>query len=146
MAATTDSWGCWRPGLGCKDRPSLSVYRVAWEEIKLVKGAMEITNQFYSPLRTVATAQAYFHVFFYEQQQRQGDAGFGGGESKRCQYPPMDIALTALLVASKAEETYKKIRAILSAAFLELNPSFSGTDVDVNVRRTDEMLGGSYPH
>lgn len=45
----------------------------------------------------------------------------------------MDIALTALLVASKAEETFKKIRAILSAAFIELNPSFAGSDVDVNV-------------
>lgn len=44
-----------------------------------------------------------------------------------------DIALTAILVASKAEETYKKIRQILAAAFLVLNPSFAGTDLDVKV-------------
>lgn len=36
-------------------------------------------------------------------------------------------------MASKAEETYKKIRQILAAAFLVLNPSFAGSDVDVKV-------------
>jgi hypothetical protein len=34
----------------------------------------------------------------------------------------MDIALTTLLVASKAEETSQRIRHLLSAAYLVLNP------------------------
>lgn len=45
-------------------------------------------------------------------------------------YPPMDMALTALLVASKAEETYKKIRQILTAAVTLLNPSAQVDQVD----------------
>jgi len=45
----------------------------------------------------------------------------------------MDIALTCVLVASKAEETYKKIRQILAVAFLILNPTFHGDEVDVKV-------------
>lgn len=48
-------------------------------------------------------------------------------------YPPLDIALTSVLVACKAEETYKKIRQILVAAFLILNPSYQGTEVDIKV-------------
>jgi len=48
-------------------------------------------------------------------------------------FPPLDIALTCVLVACKAEETYKKIRQILSAAFVILNPQFKGSEVDVKV-------------
>lgn len=38
-----------------------------------------------------------------------------------------------MLVASKAEETYKKIRQILAAAFKILNPDFAGTDDEVKI-------------
>ena len=47
--------------------------------------------------------------------------------------PPLDIALTAVLVACKAEETYKKIRQILAAAFVILHPEFRGSEIDIKV-------------
>ena len=102
----------------------MSIYPITWQTAQLVS-INSLLKSYGSPLRTVATAQTYFHVFFHEQTHLEG---------REQRYPPMDIALTALLVASKAEETFKKIRAILSAAFIELNPSFAGSDVDVNVR------------
>lgn len=49
-------------------------------------------------------------------------------------YPPLDIALTSVFVGSKAEETYKKIREILAAAFLILNPDFQGAEVDIKAQ------------
>lgn len=77
------------------------------------------SNSFSSPLRTIATGQLYFHLFFARHSMAK--------------YPPLDIALTAVIVASKAEETFKKIRQILTAAFLILNPQFKGTEIDVKV-------------
>lgn len=65
----------------------------------------------YSPFRTVATAQLYFHLFFVKHTLV--DDGH---------FPPMDIALTALLVACKAEGTYCRIHHLLSAAYLTLHP------------------------
>lgn len=44
-------------------------------------------------------------------------------------FPFMDIALTAVLVASKAEETYKKIRHILQAALQILSPELQEVEV-----------------
>lgn len=49
------------------------------------------------------------------------------------QFPHLDIALTCVLTACKAEETYKKIKQILAAAFVILNPNFKGNDVDIKV-------------
>lgn len=59
-------------------------------------------------------------------------------------FPPLDIALTSVLVASKAEETYKKIRQILAAAFLILNPEFKGSEVDIKVRNKTFSLLNVY--
>ena len=86
----------------------------------------------YSPFRTMASAQLYFHLFFTKYAMNE--------------YPHMDIALTALLVASKAEETYKKIRQILAAAFLTLNPTFSGTDLDVKIVEEHRARVTQYEH
>lgn len=78
------------------------------------------------PLRTIATSQLYFHLFFTRHSMKS--------------VPPLDIALTSVLVASKAEETYKKIRQILAAAFLILNPEFKGSEVDIKVQNTYDFL------
>lgn len=58
----------------------------------------------------------------------------------------MDIALTCLLVACKAEETYKKIRQILSAAFLTLNPQFKGDELDVKIVEEHRVRVAQYEH
>lgn len=65
------------------------------------------------PLRTCFTAQLYFHRFFARHPRKTDDY-----------VAPMDIALTCLLVAAKAEETYLRIRQILAGAFLVLNPDW----------------------
>jgi len=54
-------------------------------------------------------------------------------------YPPLDIALTSVFVGSKAEETYKKIREILAAAFLILNPDYQGAEVDIKVSPSSDL-------
>jgi hypothetical protein len=64
------------------------------------------------PYRTIASAQLYFHLFFSLHPHTD--------------YPPMDIALTTLLVASKAEETFQRIRQILVAAYRTLHPQAEG--------------------
>ncbi|PJF18095.1 hypothetical protein PSACC_02093 [Paramicrosporidium saccamoebae] len=64
------------------------------------------------PYRTIASAQLYFHLFFSLHPHTD--------------YPSMDIALTTLLVASKAEETFQRIQQILVAAYRTLNPQAEG--------------------
>lgn len=44
-----------------------------------------------------------------------------------------DVTITCLLVASKAEDTYKKIKPILIAACRLLNPNFIGFDENTEV-------------
>lgn len=83
----------------------------------------------------MATSLLYFHLFFHHHSPSD--------------YPPMDMALTVILVASKAEETYKKIRHILTAAYLLLNPSFLGGEVRIDevhrlsVTRYEHVLLGT---
>lgn len=64
------------------------------------------------------TAQFYFHVFFMRHSMDD--------------YPAMDVALTALLVACKAEETYKRIHAILEAAMQIHAPHLRPADIHVH--------------
>lgn len=49
-------------------------------------------------------------------------------------------------MASKAEETYKKIRQILAAAFLVLNPEFTGSDLDVKIVEDHRIRVTQYEH
>lgn len=74
-----------------------------------------------SPLRTTATSQLYFHLFY------------ANNSNSMKVYPPLDIALTAVFVACKAEETVRKIREILAAAFIILNPGFRGAEVEIRI-------------
>lgn len=46
-------------------------------------------------------------------------------------FPHMDIALTSVLVASKAEETYKKIHQVIEAAMQVLTPDLKSIEVGV---------------
>lgn len=85
-----------------------------------------------SPFRTIASAQLYFHLFYARHTPPT--------------HPPMDIALTALLVASKGEETGKKIRHLLAAAFLTLHPTFTGTTVDVKIVEEHRLRITQYEH
>lgn len=55
------------------------------------------------------------------------------------EYPAMDLALTAVLVASKAEETYKKIQGILEAAMQILSPEIPSEDIDVLPTLTNHL-------
>lgn len=72
-----------------------------------------VSRHLHFPLRTCFTAQLYFHRFFARHPHKADDY-----------VAPMDIALTCLLVAAKAEETYLRIRQILAGAFLVLNPDW----------------------
>lgn len=47
--------------------------------------------------------------------------------------PCMDIALTALYLAGKAEETHKKLTPFLQTAFLVLNPTWGGDPSAVRI-------------
>lgn len=58
----------------------------------------------------------------------------------------MDIALTAILVACKAEETYKRIRQILASAYMVLNPTFTGSEVDVKIMEEHRLRVTQYEH
>lgn len=42
----------------------------------------------------------------------------------------MDIALTSVLIASKAEETYKKIHQVIEAAMQVLSPDLKTIEVN----------------
>lgn len=81
------------------------------EEIK--KGLELIVNvseKLGFPIPTRCTALLYFQVFY--------------SHNNTTTYPVMDIALTTILVASKAEETLVNVKDILLAAFSTLNDSF----------------------
>lgn len=68
-------------------------------------------------MRTVCTAQLYFHLFYMKHSMND--------------FSHMDIALTSVLVASKAEETYKKIHQVIDAAMQVLSPNLKTVEVDV---------------
>ena len=42
--------------------------------------------------------------------------------------------MTAIILGSKAEETFKKIKSVLVAAFLVMNPGFKGREEDIFVK------------
>lgn len=49
-------------------------------------------------------------------------------------------------MASKAEETYKRIRQILSAAFLLLHPDFTGDETEVRIVEDHRLRVTQYEH
>lgn len=49
-------------------------------------------------------------------------------------------------MASKAEETYKRIRQILSAAFLLLHPDYSGDESEVRIAEDHRLRVTQYEH
>lgn len=61
-----------------------------------------------APRRTVATARFYFYRFFLLRPDVT-------------KYPPKDVAMCALLIAGKAEETFNSIKKIIYAAVSLLN-------------------------
>lgn len=62
------------------------------------------------PRRTIATARFYFYRFFLHRPDLS-------------RYPPKDVAMCALLIAGKAEETFNSIKKIIYAAIALLNQS-----------------------
>lgn len=70
------------------------------------------------PYYTISTATIYFHYFFTFYSVKI--------------YSYLDVAITCILVASKTEETYRKIKQILMTACKILNPHFAGFDTDDN--------------
>lgn len=79
------------------------------------------------PFYTIATAQYYFQYFFCNYSLKT--------YSYMVIYVTymQDIGIVCILVASKSEGTHKRIRQILAMAFLILNPSFKGSDLDVEI-------------
>jgi Cyclin, N-terminal domain len=55
------------------------------------------------PRRTIATARFYFYRFFLRRPELT-------------RYPPKDVAMCALLISGKAEETFNSIKKIIYAA------------------------------
>ena len=79
----------------------------------LMKAAVfidELARQLGLPRRTVATARFYLFRFYAHRN------------SSFKSYPPNDVAMCALLIAGKAEETFVSIKRILNAAILVLTP------------------------
>ncbi|KAM0683198.1 RNA polymerase II C-terminal domain kinase beta subunit [Mitosporidium daphniae] len=64
------------------------------------------------PFYTILSASYFFHYFFMFYSMKK--------------YSYIDVAITCILVASKSEETYRKIKQILTSSCLLLNPSFKG--------------------
>ena len=58
----------------------------------------------------------------------------------------MDVALTALYLAGKAEETHKKLTPFLQAAFLVLNPSRGLDASDVRITNEHRVHVTKYEH
>jgi hypothetical protein len=84
----------------------------------LIKAATfidELARQLGLPRRTVATARFYLFRFYIHKT------------SSFKEYPPNDVAMCALLIAGKAEETFVSIKRILNAAILALSPSTGTT-------------------
>lgn len=94
----------------------------------------QVCHKLHFPIRTITTAQQYFHLFYSSHSLND--------------YPtPTDIALTSVLLACKTQETYKRIKDILSAAFLVANPDFSpdrpvevGEEVRQSVVQYEEIM------
>src|SRR5258708_17423953 len=85
----------------------------------LMKAAVfidELARQLGLPRRTVATARFYLFRFYAHRN------------SSFKNYPPNDVAMCALLIAGKAEETFVSIKRILNAAILVLTPPINTGD------------------
>lgn len=82
---------------------------------------------FYSrPFNTVCTAKVYFHIFYTKHSMKN--------------YSYLDISIVSVFVASKSEETYKKINSILQAAFSELNPD-SKNEAEISSEQRSKLIG-----
>jgi CTD kinase subunit beta len=92
-------------------------YAPCEEHIITVKFMQHVCRRLRFPIRTLSTACLYYHTFW---AKRAGDST-----------NPSDIALTAILLASKTQETYKRIREILQAALIESEPEFAGQAVEI---------------
>lgn len=100
---------------------------------------VRLSRALYFPFRTAATAMVYFQ-YFYARQSLPHMALFE-------RYPPKDLALTALFLAAKAEETHKKLVPFLQAAFIVLNPNWNGGNVeDVRISEEHRMHVTKYEH
>lgn len=103
------------------------------QQQQLQRGAQfieQVCRKLRFPIRTTATAQAFYHRYCAHEH---GDTVDGDGEEEEEDGTPTDIALTAILVAAKAEETYRRIRDILTAAFLLDHPEWpEGQPVEIS--------------
>jgi CTD kinase subunit beta len=90
------------------------------ELLKLLKLSSEfikeLARKLNFPLKTVISAQKYFVLYCYRNSAST--------------YPWEDVCIACLFVASKVNDTCKKIRFLLLAAFLLRAPEFEGKEFD----------------
>ena len=91
------------------------------EHVSTVQFLQQVCRRLRFPIRTLSTACSFYHLYYNHHKH----ADINGAN-------PSDIALTAILLAAKTEETYKRIREILQAALVVSNPEFEGKPVDIH--------------
>lgn len=99
------------------------------EHVNTVQFLQRVCRRLRFPIRTLSTACSFYHLYY---QHNNNNSNNGAN--------PSDIALTAILLAAKTEETYKRIREILQAALVVSNPEFEGKQVDIHEETREAVV------